>query len=83
MNTLVFQDFVADWSPEESSRRLQQGKVTDRQQPATSISADLLTSSQVVPLEKFRSLRDKLSLLDSAISTHDGNVITAVKSSKI
>uniref|UniRef100_H3CGT3 Spermatogenesis-defective protein 39 homolog n=1 Tax=Tetraodon nigroviridis TaxID=99883 RepID=H3CGT3_TETNG len=53
-----YKDFVTDWSPEESSRRLQQG--------------------QVVPLEKFRSLRDKLALLDSAISTHDGNVITAV-----
>ncbi|TWW68420.1 Spermatogenesis-defective protein 39 -like protein, partial [Takifugu flavidus] len=53
-----YKDFTSDWSPEESSRRLQQGKA--------------------VPLEKFRSLRDKLSLLDSAISTNDGNVITAV-----
>lgn len=53
-----YKDLITDWSPEESSRRLQQGKV--------------------VPLEKFRSLRDKLALLDSAISTHDGNVITAV-----
>lgn len=30
VDTLVFQDFITDWSPEESSRRLQQGKVSDR-----------------------------------------------------
>uniref|UniRef100_A0AAQ6A4J4 Spermatogenesis-defective protein 39 homolog n=1 Tax=Amphiprion ocellaris TaxID=80972 RepID=A0AAQ6A4J4_AMPOC len=30
------------------------------------------------PLEKFRSLQDKLLLLDFAVSAHDGNVITAV-----
>lgn len=29
-------------------------------------------------LEKFRSLQDKLLLLDLAVSAHDGNVITAV-----
>ncbi|XP_053345506.1 spermatogenesis-defective protein 39 homolog [Clarias gariepinus] len=29
-------------------------------------------------LEKFRSLQDKLLLLDEAVSAHDGNVITAV-----
>lgn len=29
-------------------------------------------------LEKFRSLQDKLLLLDFAVSAHDGNVITAV-----
>ncbi|TRY99918.1 hypothetical protein DNTS_020226 [Danionella cerebrum] len=29
-------------------------------------------------LEKFRSLQDKLLLLDKAVSAHDGNVITAV-----
>lgn len=33
---------------------------------------------QVVSLEKFRSLQDKLLLLDFAVSAHDGNVITAV-----
>ncbi|XP_034556015.1 spermatogenesis-defective protein 39 homolog isoform X2 [Notolabrus celidotus] len=31
-----------------------------------------------VSLEKFRSLQDKLLLLDFAVSAHDGNVITAV-----
>ncbi|MBN3305045.1 SPE39 protein, partial [Amia calva] len=29
-------------------------------------------------LEKFRSLKDKLLLLDAAVGTHDGNAITAV-----
>ncbi|KAM9293962.1 spermatogenesis-defective protein 39 homolog [Gastrophryne carolinensis] len=29
-------------------------------------------------LERFRSLRDKLQLLDEAVRSHDGNVITAV-----
>uniref|UniRef100_A0A4W3K7A3 Spermatogenesis-defective protein 39 homolog n=1 Tax=Callorhinchus milii TaxID=7868 RepID=A0A4W3K7A3_CALMI len=29
-------------------------------------------------LEKFRSLKDKLQLVDEAVRTHDGNVITAV-----
>lgn len=33
MITLVFQDFVTDWSPEESSRRLQQGQVRLPQVP--------------------------------------------------
>uniref|UniRef100_A0A8C2X1C1 Spermatogenesis-defective protein 39 homolog n=1 Tax=Cyclopterus lumpus TaxID=8103 RepID=A0A8C2X1C1_CYCLU len=34
--------------------------------------------SIVVSLEKFRSLQDKLLLLDSCVAAHDGNVITAV-----
>lgn len=29
-------------------------------------------------LERFRSLQDKLVLLDEAVAGHDGNVITAV-----
>uniref|UniRef100_A0A7N6AXE9 Spermatogenesis-defective protein 39 homolog n=1 Tax=Anabas testudineus TaxID=64144 RepID=A0A7N6AXE9_ANATE len=33
---------------------------------------------QVVSLEKFRSLQDKMCLLDVSVSAHDGNVITAV-----
>lgn len=33
---------------------------------------------QAVSLEKFRSLQEKLLLLDFAVSAHDGNVITAV-----
>lgn len=33
---------------------------------------------QVVSLEQFRSLQDKLCLLDISVSAHDGNVITAV-----
>lgn len=33
---------------------------------------------QVCSLERFRSLQDKLHLLEEAVSTHDGNVITAV-----
>uniref|UniRef100_A0A4W5P4Q7 Spermatogenesis-defective protein 39 homolog n=1 Tax=Hucho hucho TaxID=62062 RepID=A0A4W5P4Q7_9TELE len=32
----------------------------------------------VYSLEKFRSLQDKLLLLDEAVNAHDGNVITAV-----
>uniref|UniRef100_A0A8B9T644 Spermatogenesis-defective protein 39 homolog n=1 Tax=Anas platyrhynchos TaxID=8839 RepID=A0A8B9T644_ANAPL len=33
---------------------------------------------QVCSLERFRSLQDKLVLLDEAVAGHDGNVITAV-----
>uniref|UniRef100_A0A3Q4BQQ2 Spermatogenesis-defective protein 39 homolog n=1 Tax=Mola mola TaxID=94237 RepID=A0A3Q4BQQ2_MOLML len=53
-----YKDYVSDWSPEETIKRMQQGKA--------------------VSLEKFRSLQDKLLLLDFAVSAHDGNVITAV-----
>lgn len=38
----------------------------------------VLRTFQAVSLEKFRSLQDKLLLLDFAVSAHDGNVITAV-----
>ncbi|MEQ2213630.1 hypothetical protein XENOCAPTIV_018137, partial [Xenoophorus captivus] len=34
---------------------------------------------KAVSLEKFRSLQDKLLLLDLAVAAHDGNAITAVK----
>ncbi|KAK2889724.1 spermatogenesis-defective protein 39 homolog isoform X1 [Channa argus] len=37
-----------------------------------------MQQGKVVSLEKFRSLQDKVSLLDIAVSAHDGNVITAV-----
>ncbi|KAM4632816.1 spermatogenesis-defective protein 39 homolog isoform 2-T2 [Polymixia lowei] len=53
-----YKDYISDWSPEETVKRMQQGKV--------------------VSLERFRSLQDKLLLLDQAVSGHDGNVITAV-----
>lgn len=33
---------------------------------------------QPFSLEKFRSLQDKLLLLDEAVAVYDGNVITAV-----
>lgn len=33
---------------------------------------------QAFSLEKFRSLQDKLLLLDEAVAAYDGNVITAV-----
>ncbi len=33
---------------------------------------------QAFSLEKFRSLQDKLLLLDEAVAVYDGNVITAV-----
>lgn len=33
---------------------------------------------QVCSLERFRSLQDKLQLLEEAVGMHDGNVITAV-----
>ena len=45
-------------------------------------SSSLHTSSvliwQVCSLERFRSLQDKIQLLEEAVSMHDGNVITAV-----
>ncbi|XP_061562945.1 spermatogenesis-defective protein 39 homolog [Cololabis saira] len=37
-----------------------------------------LQQGKGVSLEKFRSLQDKLLLLDFAVAAHDGNVITAV-----
>ncbi|XP_031170997.1 spermatogenesis-defective protein 39 homolog isoform X2 [Sander lucioperca] len=37
-----------------------------------------MQQGKAVSLEKFRSLQDKLLLLDYAVSAHDGNVITAV-----
>lgn len=37
-----------------------------------------LRKGKVCSLERFRSLQDKLQLLEEAVSVHDGNVITAV-----
>uniref|UniRef100_A0A3B4W9H0 Spermatogenesis-defective protein 39 homolog n=1 Tax=Seriola lalandi dorsalis TaxID=1841481 RepID=A0A3B4W9H0_SERLL len=37
-----------------------------------------MQQGKAVSLEKFRSLQDKLLLLDFGVSAHDGNVITAV-----
>uniref|UniRef100_A0A669PDX5 Spermatogenesis-defective protein 39 homolog n=1 Tax=Phasianus colchicus TaxID=9054 RepID=A0A669PDX5_PHACC len=55
---LLWQDYSNDWSPRDTVRRMQRGKVCS--------------------LERFRSLQDKLVLLDEAVAGHDGNVITAV-----
>ncbi|KAI4877843.1 hypothetical protein NFI96_026912, partial [Prochilodus magdalenae] len=51
-------DYMSDWSPEETIRRMRKGKAFS--------------------LERFRSLQEKLLLLDEAVSENDGNVITAV-----
>uniref|UniRef100_A0A8C2UAY6 Spermatogenesis-defective protein 39 homolog n=1 Tax=Coturnix japonica TaxID=93934 RepID=A0A8C2UAY6_COTJA len=53
-----YKDYSNDWSPRDTVRRMQRGKVCS--------------------LERFRSLQDKLVLLDEAVARHDGNVITAV-----
>ncbi|KAL0967571.1 hypothetical protein UPYG_G00253910 [Umbra pygmaea] len=53
-----YKDYVSDWTPKETVKRMQHGKAYS--------------------LEKFRSLQDKLLLLDEAVDAHDGNVITAV-----
>ncbi|KAM5129889.1 spermatogenesis-defective protein 39 homolog isoform 2-T3 [Mantella aurantiaca] len=37
-----------------------------------------MSRGKVCSLERFRSLKDKLALLDEAVRYHDGNVITAV-----
>ncbi|KAM3860895.1 spermatogenesis-defective protein 39 homolog [Diretmus argenteus] len=37
-----------------------------------------MQQGKVFSLEKFRSLQDKLLLLDEAVDAHDGNVITAI-----
>ncbi|CAB1452262.1 unnamed protein product [Pleuronectes platessa] len=37
-----------------------------------------MQQGKTVSLEKFRSLQDKLLLLDFSVSAHDGNVITAI-----
>ncbi|NWW87123.1 SPE39 protein, partial [Rhynochetos jubatus] len=54
-----YKDYSSDWSPKDTVRRMQRGKVCS--------------------LERFRSLQDKLVLLDEAVAAHDGNVITAVR----
>ncbi|NXO73945.1 SPE39 protein, partial [Phainopepla nitens] len=53
-----YKDYSSDWSPKDTVRRMQRGKVCS--------------------LERFRSLQEKLVLLDEAVAGHDGNVITAV-----
>ncbi|XP_018583286.1 spermatogenesis-defective protein 39 homolog [Scleropages formosus] len=53
-----YKDYVSDWSPEETVKRMQRGKFCS--------------------LETFRSLKDKMQLLDQAVCANDGNVITAV-----
>ncbi|KAK2527647.1 Vipas39 [Columba livia] len=53
-----YKDYSSDWSPKDTVRRMQRGKVCS--------------------LERFRSLQDKLVLLDEAVAGNDGNVITAV-----
>ncbi|NWX45887.1 SPE39 protein, partial [Steatornis caripensis] len=53
-----YKDYSSNWSPKDTVRRMQRGKVCS--------------------LERFRSLQDKLVLLDEAVAGHDGNVITAV-----
>ncbi|XP_067152969.1 spermatogenesis-defective protein 39 homolog isoform X2 [Apteryx mantelli] len=53
-----YKDYSSDWSPKDTVRRMQRGKVCS--------------------LERFRSLQDKLVLLDEAVAGHDGNIITAV-----
>ncbi|KAF7231036.1 spermatogenesis-defective protein 39 homolog [Nothobranchius furzeri] len=45
---------------------------------STEETVQRLQQGKVVSLEKFRSLQDKLLLLDFAVAAHDGNVITAV-----
>ncbi|KAM9339052.1 spermatogenesis-defective protein 39 homolog isoform 1-T1 [Symphorus nematophorus] len=81
-----YKDYVSDWTPEETVQRMQQGKVIHLSfclSSCLSLSVSLSVSQcvsvfQVVSLEKFRSLQDKLLLLDFAVSAHDGNVITAM-----
>ncbi|XP_078418214.1 LOW QUALITY PROTEIN: spermatogenesis-defective protein 39 homolog [Cetorhinus maximus] len=53
-----YKDVSIDWSPLETVRQMQKGRMYS--------------------LERFRSLNDKLHLVDEAVRTHDGNVITAV-----
>ena len=54
-----YKDYSNDWSPRDTVRRMQRGKVCS--------------------LERFRSLQDKMVLLDEAVAGHDGNFITAVR----
>ncbi|XP_043930622.1 spermatogenesis-defective protein 39 homolog [Protopterus annectens] len=53
-----YQDYVDDWSPEDTVRRMQRNKTYS--------------------LERFRSLKQKMELLDEALKLNDGNVITAI-----
>lgn len=84
-----WQDFVSDLSPEETVRRMQKGRVggsTDLLIVAIALESHfnnlnvwlILLSQQAYSLEKFRSLQDKLLLLEEAVALYDGNVITAV-----
>lgn len=49
--------------------------------PSLSSDQGCVLPRQVCSLERFRSLQDKLQLLEEAVSMHDGNVITAVSES--
>ncbi|XP_018430444.1 PREDICTED: spermatogenesis-defective protein 39 homolog [Nanorana parkeri] len=42
-----------------------------------------MSRGKVCSLERFRSLKDKLQLLDEAVRLHDGNVITAVSRRRV
>lgn len=53
-----YQDYIDDWSPEDTVRRMQRNKP--------------------YALERFRSLKQKMELLDEALKLNDGNVITAI-----
>uniref|UniRef100_A0A4W3K7A6 Spermatogenesis-defective protein 39 homolog n=1 Tax=Callorhinchus milii TaxID=7868 RepID=A0A4W3K7A6_CALMI len=53
-------------------------KVTWSGERVGSESLGVVLFWQPYSLEKFRSLKDKLQLVDEAVRTHDGNVITAV-----
>uniref|UniRef100_A0A8C8C0A5 Spermatogenesis-defective protein 39 homolog n=1 Tax=Oncorhynchus tshawytscha TaxID=74940 RepID=A0A8C8C0A5_ONCTS len=58
------------WSVKETESSIRStGEVRDQSFPKI---------HTVYSLEKFRSLQDKLLLLDEAVNAHDGNVITAV-----
>ncbi|MBN3312638.1 SPE39 protein, partial [Atractosteus spatula] len=72
-----YKDFVSDWSPEETVRRMHRGKCFSRAN-CSSYSYSDGVPMQPYSLEKFRCLKDKLLLLDKAVESHDGNVITAV-----
>ncbi|PWA28300.1 hypothetical protein CCH79_00019024, partial [Gambusia affinis] len=80
-----YKDLISDWSAEETVQRLQQGKVSDPAAGAQRADQNQNQNQnlpvcvpQGVTLEKFRSLQDKLLLLDLAVAAHDGNAITAV-----
>ncbi|KAM3603550.1 uncharacterized protein V6R79_024549 [Siganus canaliculatus] len=80
-NFQSFSDNLSDSSFRLYAPELRKPK-SDHKDPVSDLSPEetvhRMQQGKTVSLEKFRSLQDKLLLLDFAVKAHDGNVIAAV-----